>query len=487
MEGKPPQRRCVSCGAPLGRHNTGDTCALCIARRRGVLAGPPPVPAGFWSDEQMIVALETRHMGQVIRAYRTHPYHQRSFSQTAVGVWVGASQSEISRLEKGPPIKDMDRLVHWARVLEIPEPLLWFKLPHDPHRPPPSSDEHEDPPAADAADNAAAFARRIAAGAIHDVTLDQVDAEVTRLSQDFVSVPLSDLHPDIRDLQTTVFALVEASRFPNQLRRLYLAASRACGLQAHAYLDLGNYRAAARQAETAWLCADLAGHPPMLAWLRALQSLIAYWDNRMPAAVSLARNGLTHTSTGSVAVRLSSLEARACAAQGDSNGAFDALRAATTIRRTAAASDDEVGLFHFPEAKQAVYTATALLALDDARHVDRAIEQASRALDLYDTGPTTDRSSGDTLAAHLDIATAHLIRADLDAMQSELTEVLATPPQHRTASIIKRTRRLRRRLQAPDLADAAIARSLAEQIDLFCAQAPSKTGSSLAGENGTQR
>ena len=39
------------------------------------------------------------------------------------------SQVQLSRIEHGPPIKDLDWLVAWAQALQIPEHLLWFKLP----------------------------------------------------------------------------------------------------------------------------------------------------------------------------------------------------------------------------------------------------------------------------------------------------------------------------------------------------------------------
>lgn len=76
-------------------------------------------------------ALASWHMGRVIAAYRTHPIHRRQLSQELVGSWVGRTQAQISRIENGPPIKDLDRLTLWARTLRIPAPLLWFKLPED--------------------------------------------------------------------------------------------------------------------------------------------------------------------------------------------------------------------------------------------------------------------------------------------------------------------------------------------------------------------
>ncbi|WP_255292763.1 DNA-binding protein [Micromonospora sp. WMMA1996] len=43
--------------------------------------------------------------------------------------WFGITQAQLSRVENGPPMVHLDRLVHWARVLRIPAHRLWFDLP----------------------------------------------------------------------------------------------------------------------------------------------------------------------------------------------------------------------------------------------------------------------------------------------------------------------------------------------------------------------
>jgi transcriptional regulator with XRE-family HTH domain len=73
-------------------------------------------------------------MGKVARAYREHPYHwpvygEGGIPQRLLGEWVGLSQGQVSRIENGPPIRNLDTLAYWARVLRIPPDLLWFKLP----------------------------------------------------------------------------------------------------------------------------------------------------------------------------------------------------------------------------------------------------------------------------------------------------------------------------------------------------------------------
>lgn len=73
-------------------------------------------------------------MGRVCRAYRRHPYHVPVYGsagvmQALVGQWLGISQAQVNRVERGAAPKNIDTLAHWARVLRIPPDLLWFDLP----------------------------------------------------------------------------------------------------------------------------------------------------------------------------------------------------------------------------------------------------------------------------------------------------------------------------------------------------------------------
>jgi hypothetical protein len=39
------------------------------------------------------------------------------------------AQAQLSRIENGPPINDLNKLIHWAHTLKIPVQRLWFDLP----------------------------------------------------------------------------------------------------------------------------------------------------------------------------------------------------------------------------------------------------------------------------------------------------------------------------------------------------------------------
>lgn len=42
---------------------------------------------------------------------------------------MGQTQAQLSRLENGPPLRDIERLAAWATLLDMPPELLWFALP----------------------------------------------------------------------------------------------------------------------------------------------------------------------------------------------------------------------------------------------------------------------------------------------------------------------------------------------------------------------
>src|SRR5437773_2530589 len=69
--------RYCRCGARLARDNTSTRCSACIALDRDRLCTAPEVPADFWDEVVLREALLHRHMGRVIRAWRTHPHHGR--------------------------------------------------------------------------------------------------------------------------------------------------------------------------------------------------------------------------------------------------------------------------------------------------------------------------------------------------------------------------------------------------------------------------
>ncbi|HET9257841.1 MAG TPA: helix-turn-helix transcriptional regulator, partial [Pseudonocardiaceae bacterium] len=124
------------CGTHLAKDNTERQCARCQRDSRDKLIAPPEVPAEFWQTEPFGEACAAQHIGRVFRAYRTHSHHYAVYgpdgiSQTLLGQWLGLSQPQVSRIETGRQVRDLDVLAYWARVLRIPPGRLWFRLPED--------------------------------------------------------------------------------------------------------------------------------------------------------------------------------------------------------------------------------------------------------------------------------------------------------------------------------------------------------------------
>lgn len=125
-------RQLCLCGVVLARDNMTGRCSSCSTKARHDPVAAPETPAEFWQHPALREALSRRHMGQVIRAFRTHPDHGRHvISQETAAAWAGITQAQLSRIENGGPIFHLDRLVQWAKTLRIPPEHLWFKMPHE--------------------------------------------------------------------------------------------------------------------------------------------------------------------------------------------------------------------------------------------------------------------------------------------------------------------------------------------------------------------
>jgi transcriptional regulator with XRE-family HTH domain len=200
------EARCHRCGTRLAYDNTDGYCAPCQGGSRKGFAAAPAVPAEFWDHHAMGEALASRHMGRVIQAYRRHPFHGRHpLAQEMVGAWMGVTQGQLSRIENGPAIVHLDRLMHWARVLGIPSSCLWFTLSED-DRPAPTGGQ------------LGPAARRSAPSARHDgeVSLWWAPADTVEIVSQFTR---RDLTLDRREVARMLAGVVCGSALLEPLER----------------------------------------------------------------------------------------------------------------------------------------------------------------------------------------------------------------------------------------------------------------------------
>ncbi|MEW1655705.1 XRE family transcriptional regulator [Streptomyces sp. NPDC093707] len=317
--------------------------------------------------------------------------------------------------------------------------------------------------AADAVDSAK-FARFLASRNVTATTVEQLDADAARLACMFVSHPWGELYGEIRYLRNETFDLLRGRQRPRQTSDLLVTASKLCGLSAHVCLDTGDYESAATHARAAWSCAEAAGHNEMRAWVRSVESLIAFWNGKPQQAADLARQGRSHMACGTVGVRLASLEARALAVAGNAHEATAALATAQRARDAVRVPDDMPGIFDFPIAKQLTYAGTTHLAIGGARNVRKAIECAESAVGRYREAMAADQSTFDLLAAHLDLVRGHMLAGDLEGAETVLDTVLNSGPEQLSASIHHRLGALARELGTAQYRGAPRIAQLRERI-----------------------
>jgi hypothetical protein len=314
-------------------------------------------------------------------------------------------------------------------------------------------------------EQSARFARRTNGGVDHDV-LDQLAADVRQLAIEYLVRPPLTIFRPLSRLRSEVFDLLDQRQRPAVLPPLYAVAGRLCALLAHASADLGHSYAAETHTRTAWLCADLADDDSLRAYVRWVQSNVAYWDGDYRQAATIAHSGQRYATKGSNLLRLASQEARAWAACGQAAEVEQALSVAATARDQGI-PDDQAGVFRFDPGKAAYYASEVRLALGGEANARRAVASAQDALTLFEDGPDAQRSPEFVAAARLDLANSHLALSDLEAASGQIRIVLQLPVECRTQPIVGRVRSAAEALQAPAFTSSTLAHDLQEEIALF--------------------
>ncbi|MEN3356930.1 MAG: hypothetical protein V7637_912 [Mycobacteriales bacterium] len=319
-----------------------------------------------------------------------------------------------------------------------------------------------------AAHQSAEFSEWAEATNVGPSALDQFDQDVRTIARSYLRSPPLPLVLDTIRLRNRAFTLLEGRQHPTQSRRLYLVAGRACGLLAWMSGDVGRTAEAETQARTAWLCADLADHDGLRAWIRATQSKSAYWDGRILDSARLAEAGLERDCSDSARVLLASLAARAWARLGRRDQAHAALARANDERDAVRGPDEVGGLYGFSEAQQSYLAGSTHLWLQEPTE---ALQAADRAVWLYEVGEPAARFYGAEMIALIDAATAHLQADELEGAVEKLTPVLRLPPQQRLETFTQRLSDMRANLRRTRYVGNRMAVDLQHQIEEFRASA----------------
>ncbi|WP_405966018.1 XRE family transcriptional regulator (plasmid) [Streptomyces sp. NBC_00723] len=313
-----------------------------------------------------------------------------------------------------------------------------------------------------AADESATWAQWAEASNVGDIALEQLMAETRSLASDYLTSDPFPLFVRTRALRDRVFALLEGHQYPRQSVDLYAVAGYLCGLLAWMSSDLGQLRNADTQGRTAWLCAELAGHNELRAWVLSTRSKVAFWDGRHREAINFARHGTTYTTKGSVSVLLACQEADAWSELGARDEALTALAHAQDARAAMTAEDEIGGIFACQPARQENYAAAVQLRVGRAAD---ALRSADNALALLSVQPV--RAYGTEAQIYISQAAAHLASGEAEGALDALAPVLALPPDHRLEPVTRRLSGLGVNVGHP-YANSSATIGLRQAVEEFC-------------------
>ncbi|MEU8914793.1 DNA-binding protein [Streptomyces nigrescens] len=306
-----------------------------------------------------------------------------------------------------------------------------------------------------------------AAESLSETTLDQLRDDVTALARTYSNTPAFDAFRSARELREEAEAGRDRTQVPAQKQELLILAGQACALLATAAFDLGSFDGARRLSRAAALYGETARFGPLRAFAGGVLAYLAYFSNRPAEGARLARQAQAFTGLGDVARRrLTAIEARACGHLGDVPAARRALYRAQRDGQglTDDLHDEVSGEFGFSPERLAMSNSSTCLLIGDGEAAEAA---AMQSLELAAAKPTAARSVRVIGGAAADLATARLLRGDLDGAAEAMTHVWEVPRGQRSSGLLARTARVRRALNGSRFRAAQLSVELGEQIEDF--------------------
>ncbi|TYB43879.1 hypothetical protein [Actinomadura chibensis] len=297
-------------------------------------------------------------------------------------------------------------------------------------------------------------------------TLEQMRADVVRLSHEHMTGEPFTVFRDARQLRRRMWVALDRRLWPRDQTELYFLLGVLHVLMAASANSLGQPAAAEELVRAGWAYATGIDHRPLMAQLRLELAGIVYWP-RPRHSRELARSGLEYLNTGQAAAQLHLKYGRAAARLGDA----DTARAAITAAHEARAADhhDEVleigGEFGLSRATQHFLAGSTLAELPNTSA--EAIQELRQAAELYQAGPAPgeDHYYGYVAGTSIVLATVLLRNGQLDAAADALAPVLALSPDRRIEAVLNRLRQLRPELTAPRYARQPLAIELDQRIE----------------------
>jgi transcriptional regulator with XRE-family HTH domain len=464
-------RHCCSCGRRLARDNRGMACSAC-ERRSEIDAGSPVVPPAFWLSDNMREAFSQHHMGKVIKAYRNHPFHARPISQATAARWAGVSQAQMSRTESGRPVRDLERLIHWANTLRIPQRLLWFDLAeHDGASGEYERSQSRQPTGGTEVSSSrrreiVALSGLAIAGQVAEVLeheLDMVHMTIDRgtTSEDRAAhfeqtardlgiqavqtTPMSVIRPTLGALRS-IRSLLEQRQPTRQQVRLLRATAMLSTVAGDVLFNTGQFRRAHEWYKGAEHAAQDVGDRYLMDIALAGQAHLPTYSDDPRGVLTLIEPRLEGKALPTPAVSwLWAFKARAHAALGQAGEFQKAIHQSQGALSSSRPEQVTPGIFSFLPERLAFYEATGAVQL---KMPETAVAAADRALSLYDPSETTEPT-----LARLERASALALAREIPQACNVAIEALLDPNTFHGVSVRRYAARfdgLVRGIQSPE-------------------------------------
>jgi tetratricopeptide (TPR) repeat protein len=431
------------------------------------LLSPPVVRDDFWNHEAIREACQQRHMGQLVRAYRHHPTHgSRPLSQEWVASWFNLSQTQLSKIESHSPITDLSRLYEFARVLHMPERILWFTLPErdGAGRPAPVSPGGVDRRAVLLGVSSLPILvsesvrglreklnESLGATSVADATVAHWSAiadEYGRAYRAAAPVPfLVTLAQDLGELRT-----LTDRRLPTAQRRaLCHSTARMTGLLATTLVNLNEYREARNWFHTAHLAAQESEDIPIQGWVLVRHAVSAlYWGDpagalkRSHEALQLTQQVPCVATAWAPAV-----QARALALHGAMDLVRQRLELAQASFERLESLAHEQDAYGYTSAQLHFYRSNALSGIGETAE---AYEAQTLALAAYPVGAYLDPA-----LVRLDQARCHLHDGETEEAASLTNRILIElPSDHRSPIVLQGVQQFHRAIPGRQQSLAAV-------------------------------
>jgi tetratricopeptide (TPR) repeat protein len=461
----------------LAADNTARLCSRCYREERDQLRTPPTqLRDGFFETDEFRAAFESQHIGKVFRAYRNHPRHLELFgkalNQELLGRWLGLTQAQVSKLEKGRAEQNLEALRTYAEALHLPQRLLWFDLPGqsrfgsgaDSLNP-----DHEqkitdtvvrplvfgDTVGTEMADLALAMQP----SSVSAELLDHVQRTVARIHTNFAKVAPTELLPVVNDHLRWTTDRLKLGQTVTHRRHLCSIVGHLAGQRAWLMFDLRRIDEAVSWYRIAINAAHEAEEDSLSAWLLGGWSVIAFDEGNAREAVALLHRASQHAERAAsdpVLGWINALKARAYAADGDAVAARTAL--ARIRQHTWSVGEDTYR--HGMDSRQGelnidYYEGGSLLALGD--------NTAARHAFVTSLATQSREHLKGRAVITLQVAMTHAQDNSFDEAVGLAASAWSIPPDQRIGPIADRVRQLREAIAPAGKSEAL------DQIDLMLA------------------